>query len=189
MKNKLISKALPALLTLMSAFVVCSCDDKDKTDRILGTRFTMLWVYVEDADGNDLVAEWKEKNNDEKVTNVHCNIITDNSFKGSHDEYLLSLTDKDLDRDFFSLESEILSVMDIGESISWSFKMYESDKEYIEFDGTCVYHPIQGDKTSRHATNILWNFKGTDLPVENPTMVTLIRTEDGTYSLKPSAQL
>ena len=161
---------------ILTLILISSC--KEDTEELwVGNAFSELNVHVKDPFGNNSVLEWIATSDDLKETTAEYVEIQQNP-----NQYLSDLHyywNNDPETAWFRY-SIVLDLFSIDDKLSWRFKMYPDDEEEILLEGKCVKDKGNGIRDRC----IQWTFRGTELSIENPKKVTLIRTEDGRYTLK-----
>lgn len=172
------------LLGLIFVLSLTSCKDGEEVYTWNGCKATIIHVSVIDYNGKDLVEEWVNTSNENK--SVESEITTISRYPHVSSESLFTYHYKPIERVVFMYRNLQEGII-FGDKILYRFKMYETDKEEILLEGCCTrikpydFHGIQINE------DIVWSFRGITLPMERSnfsTVITLIRTEDGRYTLK-----
>lgn len=181
MKTK---KRIYQIISIWSVILICilsSCKEEDET--IYGNTFAFLGVSVIDMDGRDLVGEWMESSSEKKMVHADYVVLT----KRPHSYTDRTSCFKNDNEDMYRFDYEpVLDLIEVGDSLSWRFKMYDDDAEELLFEGKCK-KDMGNPKTVFGAClnrNIQWYFRGIELPFDTRVSITLVRTEDGRYTLK-----
>lgn len=161
-----------AVLCVLTFGLMSSCKEEQT---LYGNRFAFLNISVQDTSGENAVFQWDETSEDMKETTAE---VIESRLNPSHySEVVTCAWPRDPEKAYFQF-GIVIDLFRIGDSATWKFKMYPDDEEEILFEGKCVKNK------GKYDTEMLWSFRGVELSIENPKKVTLIRTEDGRYTLK-----
>ena len=159
---------------LVTLNLLSSCKEEEI---LFGNHFAILDILVLDTSGRNAVFQWYETSEDMKGTTAE---VIESKTRPSHYDFTVAcIGSEHPEKSYFRFDN-VLDLFKVGDSVTWRFRMYPDDVEEIIFEGKCV----KPNKKGGNDTEMQWTFHGVDLSIENPKHVTLIRTEDGCYTLK-----
>lgn len=167
------------------ALVLNACNDRNDSimDRDL---FVAIEISVIDKDGSDLVEEWTYTDNEKKSIEAEYVDLCISKRPSTYTGYIRAYHDNSIGKFVFG-HSLVLALYNIEDKSLFRFKMYETDLEEIEIEGVCTKVKPYYLVGLKNTTDIQWSFRGINLPIgdhNHATAITLIRTNDGRYTLK-----
>lgn len=172
---------LSILLWIMGAVFLNSCGKDDEEPKYDVTIYNSIEVCVVDKDGHDLVEEWFNSSDENKSNFAEFKFISKNPQLLSERVYC----DKDMELGkMVFVHEQILACLDYEDKIFWRFKIFETDTEEILIEGVCKKIKPYDAWGYKIDMRIQWSCQGVDFPMDSQTRVTLVRTEDGTYTIK-----
>lgn len=181
MKTKKRIYQIISIWSVILVYILSSCKEKD--DILDGNTFASLSVSIIDMDGRDLAGEWIESTSEKKMEKADYAVLAKRPYTFMKP---MSYYKNDKDGMWKFHYSTVLDLLEVGDSLSWRFKMYEDDVDELLFEGKCKKD--MGKPKTRFGgclnRNIQWYFNGNELPFDIRVSITLVRTEDGRYTLK-----
>ena len=165
-------------------------EEMDRENYFICNYYFIMYVYIEDEAGNDLVGKWCNLSEFQKeyIITETCNNSTITFGLGSG-----GLAPK-----FFMINANLAYIYK-DDFVIQQFKVFKDDAEELVFRGKCIDYDWDGKGA------IEYSFKGVDIPVKKKvgetiwqngkyytvedyvspySEITLVRHDDGTYTVK-----
>lgn len=135
-----------------------------------------LYVFIEDESGNDMVNRWYTLYQSENEDEIYQERIDYTLPENGSQSFIVIVN---------------LAPLHKNDCITKTIKVFRNDVENLEFTGKCIDYDCMGGGA------IAWKFKDVEIPVLSKeevhkegkrivsySEITLVRHDDGTYSLK-----